>query len=92
MKHFKSVEELKEALKSVLGTNVYQSFKKQVEARYSHIEEGFDFYLQNRIDGNGNCWTEDAVYCAFSWIDSKEGLEYWSSINRKWQNYLNEED
>lgn len=62
----------------LLSNNVYKEFLDNFYGSRNSISD----YLRNTPE-------RDYFYVAFSWDTTKEGVEFWKEINRKWLEYIN---
>ena len=69
-------------------------FLKQnnVYGNYMHAFENREEIYRKRISNLKTFFTnytpEQYLLCAFTWGNTKEGLQYWCYLNTKWMHYL----
>ena len=80
-------DEIKLFKRFIKENGVYGSYLKQYDPNFAGIIYGF-LYSAN-INKFLTCISNDNPICdAFSWRDSKEGLEFWRMVESKWEDCL----
>lgn len=77
---------VKEEFRSLFGSKVYESFKRNFEA-YSDLYRGSQnmlAFLKDQIDVSK---VDNMVDVAFVWGNTPEGPEYWKRIHEMWKTY-----